>query len=204
MRIGIDLDNTLIGYDRLFLRIARDWNLVPADFSGGKTGVRDAVRETSGESAWMRLQAEAYGVRMAEAELIEGADAFLRGSRKAGATVFVVSHKTKHAAADPGGIDLHRAALAWMEAAGFFSANGFALDRANIFFEPSREAKCRRIAVLDCRVFIDDLEEVFREPAFPPGVERLLLHRGEGAPPQGPFTVYRHWREVGDAVFAAP
>jgi len=34
MRIGIDFDNTLIDYDRVFLDAARERGLVPRDFAG--------------------------------------------------------------------------------------------------------------------------------------------------------------------------
>lgn len=203
MRIGIDFDNTLAGYDPLFARVAQEWGFLPSGFSGRKKEVRDAVRRLdAGESLWMRLQAEVYGPRMAEAVLIDGAAPFLRACRDRGVPVFVVSHKTPYAAAAPDGVNLHAAALAWMEAQGFFAEDGFALDRTHVFFEPTREAKCQRIGSLRCRLFIDDLEEVFREPSFPAGIGRLLLHGESGPPPEGPFTPYPDWFAIAEAVFA--
>ncbi len=202
MRIGIDFDNTLAGYDRLFLRVAKEWRLLPEDFAGGKREIRDAVRRLAdGEATWTRLQAEVYGRRMSEAELLDGASDFLRRCREGGIEAVVVSHKTRHAAADPGGVDLHHASLTWMAANGFFEADGLGLAPGRVFFEATRHAKCERIAALNCSHFIDDLEEVFREPAFPEGVERLLLAQGE-APPPGPFTVYPNWQAIQDAIFA--
>ncbi len=212
MRVGIDFDNTLAGYDLLFTRIAREWGLLPQDFQGRKKEVRDAVRLLDGgEAQWMRLQAEAYGPRMAEAVLIEGAASFLLACRDRAVEVFIVSHKTPYAAAAPDGTHLHGAALEWMEARGFFAPDGFALARDRVFFEPTREAKCRRIAALGCSHFIDDLEEVFRDPAFPEGVGRLLLcgtefplpMRGTEFPlPKGPFSPHSGWASVARAVFA--
>lgn len=203
MRIGIDFDNTLASYDHLFRAVAKEWGLVPPGFDGGKRLIRDAVRRLdNGEEHWMRLQAQAYGARMAEAELIDGAADFLQACRRRDIDVVIVSHKTRHAAADPGGVDLHQACRQWLAAQGFFDPQGFALDHDRVFFEPTREAKCRRIAALACSHFVDDLEEVFREPSFPAQVKRLLLDVG-GARPEGPFTAYPNWQAIHDAIFVS-
>ena len=78
MRIGIDFDNTIVGYDALFTEVARSHGLIPAEFSGTKKQVRDTVRLLeAGEAAWQRLQAAVYGPRMGDALLIDGVGAFL-------------------------------------------------------------------------------------------------------------------------------
>jgi hypothetical protein len=202
LRIGIDFDNTLAGYDHLFRRVACEWRLLPGPVPDGKREIRDAVRTLpEGEAAWMRLQAEVYGRRMGEAELIDGADRFLKRCRARKIDTVVVSHKTRHAAADPDGVDLHETSLAWMTAKGFFTVDGFGMTPAQVFFEPTREAKCGRIAALGCTHFIDDLEEVFREPGFPKAVVALLLARGD-RPTAGPFITCPDWLAVDTAVFA--
>lgn len=202
MKVGIDFDNTLVSYDDVFLRAAIERELLPQCFTGDKTAVRDSIRLAAGDATWAKLQAEVYGRRMVEAVMIEGAGDFVRACRKHGAEVFIVSHKSRTAAADPNGADLHAAALAWMERNGFFRDNGLAFACGDIFFEPTREAKCRRIAELGCSHFIDDLEEVLREPGFPPAVERFLLHRGQSPLPQGPFKAFADWNAIKKAVFA--
>jgi hypothetical protein len=202
LRIGIDFDNTLVSYDHLFHSTAMQWGLLPGGTGDSKRDVRDAVRcLDDGEQKWMQLQAQVYGPRMQEACLTDGAGEFLRACRSRGVEISVVSHKTRIAAADPNGIDLHRASLTWMEAQGFFAADGFNLSYRQVFFEPTRQAKCGRIAALDCSHFVDDLEEVFREPGFPPGIERLLLHLGSGPLPQGPFRAFPNWHAIHDAIF---
>jgi hypothetical protein len=200
VRVGIDFDNTLVSYDDVFLQAAIERNLLPGHFTADKTAIRDAIRLRAGDEQWAKLQAEVYGRRMAEAVMIEGAGDFITSCRKNNAAVFIVSHKTRYAAAEPGKTDLHAAALSWMEQKGFFRKDGLGLERDDVFFEPTREAKCQRISALACSHFIDDLEEVFREPGFPPGVERLLLHRGEREPPRGPFTAFATWDAMTNAV----
>ncbi len=83
LRIGIDFDNTIAGYDDVFSRAARDEGLVPADFIGTKQQVREAVRRLDdGELKWQRLQGLVYGTRMAEAVMFDGVGSFLRRCRR--------------------------------------------------------------------------------------------------------------------------
>jgi hypothetical protein len=200
MRIGVDFDNTLAGYDHLFADAVcgRGWTEVPLD--QGKQALRDALRAgPDGENNWRSLQAEVYGVRMAEARLLDGAADFFRICRKRGVTVSIVSHKTRYAAADPGGVDLHAASLDWMRLQGFFGEEGFGLDPAQVFFEASRADKLARIAALDCTHFIDDLEEVLLAPEFPKGVKRYLV--GAETVDVPGLTSCRNWRDITEGIF---
>ncbi|MAG68830.1 MAG: hypothetical protein CL471_00800 [Acidobacteria bacterium] len=199
MRIGVDFDNTLAGYDHLFAEAVRGrgWTDVPLD--QGKQALRDALRAGSdGENNWRSLQAEVYGARMAEARLLDGAADFFGHCRERGVTVSIISHKTRYAAADPGGVDLRAASLDWMTAQGFFREEGFGLDPAQVFFEPSRADKLARIAALDCTHFIDDLEEVLLAPEFPKGVKRYLIGAEVDAPG---LTLCGNWRDITEGIF---
>jgi hypothetical protein len=204
MRIGVDFDNTLAGYDHLFAEAARGRGWVEVPLDQGKQALRDALRAApDGENNWRSLQAEVYGARMAEARLLDGVADFLGHCRERGVTVSVVSHKTQYAAADPGGVDLRAVSLEWMTAQGFFGEGGFGLDPGQVFFEASRAEKLARIAALDCTHFIDDLEEVLLAPEFPKGVKRYLI----GAAPSldrmdAPgLTSCRNWRDITDDIF---
>ncbi|BAE48868.1 hypothetical protein [Paramagnetospirillum magneticum] len=202
MLIGVDFDNTLAGYDHVFVAAAGERGWLPPGFAGGKREVRDAVRGlVDGERRWMELQGEVYGPRMPEAELIDGADRFLTRCRSEGMTVVVVSHKTEFGHFDPTRTRLHDAARAWMTAKGFFDQAAFAVSEA--FFEPTREGKIARIKALGCDVFIDDLEEVFLAPGFPAACRRLHLAGAAAGRCHGPFASYPGWAEIHDAVFPA-
>ncbi len=58
--------------------------------------------------------------------------------------------------------------------------------------------KIARLTALACTHAIDDLGEVFAEPAFP-AIERLLF-APEGAPP-GPWRPFASWGELQRALF---
>jgi hypothetical protein len=198
-RIGIDFDNTLISYDEVFLGVARARGLLASDFTGNKQAVRDAIRlMPDGELAWQRLQGHVYGKGIGGATLPDGAMAFLRRCRAGGCKVFIVSHKTELGHHDPDRVNLRDAALAWMQAHEFFAESGGALARTNVFFEATRADKIKRIAALGCTHFIDDLPEVLTDPAFPPGVARLLLANSGAA---SDIAMCTSWSDVAEAVF---
>src|ERR1700733_10016389 len=115
MRIGIDFDNTLIDYNRVFVTAARERRLIPADFNGSKREVRDAIRLLpEGELAWQRLQGHVYGAGISGAVPFAGAADFLRRCARAGVETFIVSHKTRYGHHDPGRAGLRAAARGWM------------------------------------------------------------------------------------------
>jgi len=199
MRIGIDFDNTLIGYDDVFLAAARERDLLRSKFVGNKQAVRDAIRLLpDGELAWQQLQGHVYGKGIGGAVMFEGVDGFLRRCRAAGHGGFVVSHKTEYGHHDPDRVNLREAARGWVESRGFFAPDIYAIPRENVFFETSRAQKLRRIAALKCAYFIDDLEEVLTDPDFPPGVNRLLF--GAGGSSSG-VVICSSWQRIAETVF---
>ncbi|MBT3331280.1 MAG: hypothetical protein HOE98_08370 [Rhodospirillaceae bacterium] len=201
MRIGIDFDNTIAGYDALFATLAEERGLFDRAPTG-KRELRDALRQRpEGELIWRRLQAEAYGGRMAGALLLDGVDRFIQLCRQGGVAVSIVSHKTRHANFASDGTDLRRAATDWMEQHGFFDAMGLHMNPDDVHFEDTRSAKVARIAELKCAWFIDDLEEVFAEPGFPKTAQAVLYdpHADSEAAPD--LLRCRHWDEIGEHVF---
>jgi hypothetical protein len=199
MRIGIDFDNTIADYDDVFPVAARGVGLLRQDFAGGKQAVKTALLETAdGEQKWMRLQGKVYGAFMAHARVIDGFDEFVVRGAKAGAEIFIISHKTEYGHFDEERVNLRDAATRWMVAHGFFDRLGLTRDR--VFFETTRDDKIARIKDMACEHFVDDLEAVFREPAFPRAVRRYLLSREPGPLPEGPFEAHRSWSEIRDAI----
>lgn len=152
MKIGLDLDNTIIDHS--------------SAFGGRKDEVRDALRARGpdGERAWLELQRRVYGDGLARARLADGCAGFLRRCRLAGASVHIVSHKTP---------ELRDAARAWLERRGFFDARAFGLRPDDVWLEGSRAEKVARIGALGCDVFVDDLPEVLADPGFPAAVRQV-------------------------------
>ncbi len=198
MRIGVDFDNTLACYDVLFGELAVEQGLLGAPPAGGKRGVREAVRALpEGEMSWRRLQALAYGRHMRRATLFDGAAEALGAWRRAGADIFVASHKTRISPDDPLAVDLRRTARDWLSATGLVGGEGAPLRPSDIHFNDTRDEKLACIRRLDCDVFIDDLEEVFLEPGFPTETTAILFDP-HGIGGQRSWRRVRGWREIAD------
>jgi len=201
-RIGIDFDNTIIAYDQVFCTTAKQCGLIGPDFVGSKRAVRDAIRLLpDGELAWQRLQGQVYGKGIGGATLIPGVDAFLRRCRAEGCSMSIISHKTEYGHYDPERVNLREAARKWMTANGLLDGE-FGIPSSKVFFEGTRAEKLARIAALSCTHFIDDLEEVLLDPAFPSKVDRILLSEQEGAKSSAPYFVCKSWRDIEDRIFA--
>lgn len=199
--IGLDFDNTIIAYDLVFRSTAIARGLIPADFTGSKQAIRDAIRlSPDGEQAWQSLQGQVYGSGIAEARLFDGVDRFLERCRREGVAICIVSHKTEYGHFDPARVNLRAAALDWMARHRFFDADGFGLARENVHFAATRAEKLARIAALRCRLFVDDLEEVLSDPDFPDATRRL--HFAGQAPCRSlPYKTLSTWQEIEGEVF---
>src|SRR5207253_6595278 len=95
MIIGIDFDNTLVAYDTLFHRVAREQGLIPVNLAVNKTAVRDYLRTTGQENLWTEMQGTVYGARIGEAEIFPEVKEFLQLCRERGIAVRIISHKTQ-------------------------------------------------------------------------------------------------------------
>lgn len=199
MKVGLDLDNTLICYDRAFVVVGKAEGLLPPSFAGNKSAVkRTLLAERPDGGLWEALQGLVYGRRIDAATVFEGAAEFIAMCRREAEIVAIVSHKTERAHRDPL-TDLRQAALDWMEARHFFDAAGLGLDRGNVYFEGSRADKVRRIGALGCDLFVDDLAEVLAHDEMPAACRKILF----GGDRQGEFEQYGSWSEIRDAVFPA-
>lgn len=191
MRIGIDLDNTLADYARPLARLCAEYGVDPGA-GDPKLALRDFLRGEAREPEWTRLQGEIYGPLMQEAVPFAGVPGFLKLAADAGASCVVVSHRTRFPIAGQG-YDLHETARSWLQGAGF--------DGLPVCLEETKAAKIARIEALGVDVFIDDLPELLRDPAFPGGVRRFLFdplgHHGDGAGLERVVS----WRDLSGILF---
>jgi hypothetical protein len=191
MRIGIDFDNTLVCYDRLFHRAALEAGVIPEHVAQSKNAVRDYLRRAGREPAWTELQGLVYGARMAEADAFPGALDFLRQARAHGCELFIVSHKTRTPLIGTE-YDLHAAARTWLE----INVGQELVPAHRVYFELTKEQKLSRIAACGCMIFIDDLPEILRAPRFPGYVGRWLFDPENGFATVSGVKRFAAWSEL--------
>jgi hypothetical protein len=187
LSISLDLDNTIISYDKLFHELAVERDLVPANFPQDKTAIRDRIRENFGDDVWQELQAAAYGPELGRADVFPGLVQVLGAWREMGFSVFIISHKT--AFASKGKIPLRRAALDFLRARGILSLV------SKVFFVNHRWQKTALAFELGCDVMVDDLPEVFAEPDFPNDIRPILFSPLQATAPSK-VTVCANWGEI--------
>lgn len=202
-RVGLDFDNTIADYDAAFAATAVEMGFLAPGAARDKRAVRAALRaRPDGERDWMRVQGRVYGPGIGAARPYPGVLEALGAFARRGLDVCVVSHKTRTGHFDETGTDLRAAAIGWMAANGLFDAAHSPLARQNVHFAETRAAKIAAIAALSCDAFVDDLEEVLLDPAFPADVERILF-APDGAPaPAAGVRVCADWDCVARAVDA--
>ena len=202
MVIGIDFDNTVVCYDEVFCRAARDWGLIPAGFPSGKGRVRDYLRERGRDDDWTRLQGHVYGVTIGEAPPFLGVLEFLVVCRERHVDVHIISHKTRRPVlGEPH--DLHRAAHDWLEARGFYDTARTGLSRERVYLEPTTQAKLERIRRTGCTHFVDDLPEFLLEPDFPARIQRILFDPNRDHVAPNGLHRAASWNEIGEVVLGA-
>ena len=160
MKIGIDLDNTLVDYDSAFLAAAEFLHVVLELPIRSKLQIREYLRsQPAGEATWQRLQGLAYGRCVhAHARLYPGVKRFLWRCRQNGHNVVVISHKTEHGHEDIEKIPLRKVASEFLAAQGLAGAPDAFIQE--VIFENSYEEKMACIKKQSLDWFIDDLSEV--------------------------------------------
>lgn len=180
MRIGLDLDNTLINYSESARRLAQEERLRNiSSVSDLRARLRDAENQR-----WQLVQSRLYteGLRFAKPAI--DSIVFLVASREFDWEVFLVSHKTRTTPAAFGSKDLMTPALEWLAREGIVPQ---LIPSANVFFCSTQSEKVSRIAELELHFFVDDLEEVLAHPDFPNRTQGLLYTPGKN---QGAASVF--------------
>jgi hypothetical protein len=194
MRIGIDFDNTLVDYDRLFHQVACNRGLIDDNCITRKSAVRSYLRDQNRNDDWTELQGIVYGEEILRAPPFSGAfetisDLIVNNQ------IFLISHKTQFPVLGAS-TDLRVKARAWIS---HYDLKKHLPD-ANIYFEETRVAKVERISRLGCDLFVDDLMETFEEPAFPGHVRQILFDPHDEYPNRTGINRIRDWRSLGAIV----
>ena len=165
MKVGLDFDNTIVSYDKIFHCVALEQSLISDDIKASKIAVRDYLRQRDQNDIWTELQGYVYGKRMLDADIFPGFKAFLQFSKDNDIEIIIVSHKTIYPYKGEK-YNLHDAAREFISE--ILTQDGKDLIRAdNIFFELTQNTKASRIANESCDFFVDDLPEIFQLDNFP-------------------------------------
>lgn len=194
MIIGVDFDNTIVCYDKLFYEVALKKNLIPKNVPSIKEDIRNYLRRKNKERLWTELQGHVYGPYIFNAKPFRGVKNFFAYCKKNKILVYILSHKTlfpflglKH--------NLHEYAHQWLERQGFYDSK-IGLSKKNVFFELTKEGKLSRIKKQKCTHFIDDLPEFLLEEKFPSEVKKILFDPNGKYKHNSNFESVSSWTEM--------
>jgi FMN phosphatase YigB (HAD superfamily) len=190
---GFDLDNTLIDYSAAVEEYCRIKNLTPCTNIGM---LREQLRKNHlSDYDWQLAQGWLYteGLQFAQAGL--GSGELCSYLIQEGYKLYIVSHKTSHTPDFCGKIALHGLANNWIKKS--VIANYFK-HKEQIFYEPTRELKVKKIRELALNYFVDDLEEVFKESEFPANTKSFLIYKNRTQ--IGEIECVRNFIDIKEAV----
>ena len=164
-RIGIDLDNTIISYDKAFQNGAIINGLVEKDCHLNKKALRNLIRnKPEGEFEWQKLQGFVYGEGISEATLFQGLYRFLWRCNERKIHVEVVSHKTEFGHFDKNKISLRDSATNFLKNHGLLDNKNPLIKK--VTYKATRQEKIDYIKENNFELFIDDLEEIIFSADF--------------------------------------
>lgn len=195
MKIGIDLDNTLIAYDKVFAECGVECGYLPSNWQGNKSEVKAYLLAfDGGEKKWQILQGQVYGRYLYRAELFPGVHRFLLRCKARDIRVEIISHKTEYGHEDPHRVSLRRAALTFLSQNGLYSTREEKLiDRVE--FCDTRSEKISRIVKGSYDWFIDDLQEVLTAARQVNCTKTMLFQPHRGSDSDVEFSA-RSWNQI--------
>ena len=196
-KIGIDLDNTIISYDKVFFKLALKKKLIPKGFSSKREKIRNFIKNNKGISNWQKLQSDAYSNYLKKAKLQRGFTKFLKLINKKKINYCIISHKTKYPYYGEK-INLHKLSREWINN-NIFKKNLCRKNFKGFFFETTENKKIQRIKIEKCDFFIDDLPSILIK--LPDKIKKILIDPGNVNQSNYKYLKVQKWKEISKVFF---
>lgn len=199
--VGIDLDNTVLSYDKLLRKLAIEMDYADQACPKRPKDIRLALRtyannEIEGEKRWQKLQDMVYNTRIDDAEIDPYFKAAVAAIRDLGGTVALITQKEENLELPPSQ-QLRDKVMETLRKRKFFEHEGYDLKEENVHFCRTFGEKIAKIRELRLETYIDDRAEIFEHPLFPKRTFGIRL--GEAIPKV--FSV-QSWPEITAAITA--
>ena len=192
MKIGVDLDNTIICYDDVFAHVARTLGY-DCDGATTKNAIRTWFKNKKMDYKFTEIQGLVYGKYIEHADLFSGAKDCFEAWCVQQHEVYIVSHKTKYAIIGEK-IDLRKAAKNYLRDAGILKQGSIPVN--NLFFEGTVSSKLLRISNLNLDVFIDDLPTILNADEFPLLTGKILFDPKRKTKEVSSFFIATDWLKI--------
>lgn len=157
MKIGFDLDNTIICYDEAIEKLARQIIRIENYSNINKSKIKNYFLEKGEEFRWTEFQGTLYGPGMKYAKAYDGFINSLNAVSNIGFEFFIISHRTKFPFVGEK-YNLHHHAHTWIK--DNINLKNEIIPINNIYFLDTKVEKIEKIKSIECDLFIDDLPEI--------------------------------------------
>ena len=191
MKIGFDLDNTIICYDSSFAKCGIDLGYFPSNFTGSKAEVkRELISRVNGHNQWEKLQGLVYGKHIGYAEIFPGfMDLLDVLKRDQNVEIKIISHKTIYAHQDSSKTELRKSAKNFLKRHKIISGDYLSCEQ--IIFCSTLDEKIEQIVSQNCEIFVDDLCKVFNHRNFPKDCRKILFRENSSV-----IESYANWSSI--------
>lgn len=194
MRIGIDIDNTILDYSEAFVEEARLLPGLEKVRKSTKADLKSIVTTCLGKEEWTLLQGRVYSRVPSGVEIYSGFSEVLRTLVDAGHHVSYMSHKSRYPILGPQ-IELRKPVTDYLYAKQLISHSETLVTLR--FFE-TKEEKIQAIIDAGFDFYIDDLREIL--VSVEPACE--TIHFACGCNSAASHLGFSDWRSI--AAFLAP
>ncbi len=163
LKIGIDLDNTIINYQNSFKKFLKDKNIYFKLIN--KRKIKFISNNNSKIKNWTEAQEEIYGKYIVFAKPYKYFKSFEKFALKKKIKLFIISHKTRFSQFSKK-YNLHTQSNKWLK-------NNISKEIYKIYYVKTVNQKIEKIAYLKLDYFIDDLIEIFNNKNFPKRVKKI-------------------------------
>jgi hypothetical protein len=171
IKLAIDLDNTIINYDDLFYKIAKNKLSIQSNIKS-KENIKKIIINKFSEKKWTEIQSTIYSQKISQAKIFPG---FINEIKKLSkyCDIFIVSHKTLWPIYGKK-INLHNKTKQFLKKKKISFCKNSLIKKENIFFETTKEKKIKRIEKIKPDYFIDDLESILK--SIPKSINKILFN----------------------------
>ena len=182
LKIGIDLDNTIINYQNSFKKFLKSKNI---NFNSiNKKKIKFIANNSTKIKSWTHAQEEIYGKYIVFAKPFKFFKDFEKFALKNNIKLFIVSHKTKFSQFSKK-YNLHSQSNKWLK-------NNIYKKMYKIYYVKTVNQKIKKIANLNPDYFIDDLIEIFNHKNFPKKVKKIHFSKIK----TNNLCTFSNWNEI--------
>lgn len=182
IKIGIDLDNTIINYHNSFKKYLRERRILLKNIN--KEKVKFIANNNSKIKNWTEAQEEIYGKYIVFAKLFKFFEEFEKFALNKNMKLYIVSHKTKYSQFSKK-YNLHTQSNKWIK-------KNIIKGKYQIFYVNTINEKIKQIAKIKPNYFIDDLLEVFDNKNFPKNVKKIHFSKIKNEK----ILTLHNWRKI--------